>query len=61
MINVWSYLYVYICRGFGRSCECELPEGVDPNKDHGNGYDQCPLVEMLLWLPLKLYIIIQDC
>lgn len=28
--------------GFGRLCECKLPEGADPN-NQGSGYDQCPV------------------
>ena len=41
---------IFLSRSFGRSCECILPEGADPNAQ-GNGYDQCPLVTQLLWLP----------
>lgn len=44
--SVCNFLY----RGFGRTCECELPEGVDPNKNQGSGYDKCPLVNLLSWL-----------
>lgn len=43
---------MFICRGFGRQCQCELSEGDDPNM----GDDQCPLVKLPSWLSVCIYI-----
>lgn len=51
---------IFPYRGFGRLCECELPEGADPN-NQGSGYDQCPLVKHVVMVTtLHMYVIMQS-